>query len=294
MKKFAGIIPPVITVFDARGEIQGDRTAAFIESLITAGVHGIFIGGSTGEAALMTIEQRKQVIDAGVKAARGKVALLAGTGHNSTRITIELSKYAERTGADGIVVALPHYPRPTQEGIYQHYKAIAKAVDIPVLVYNYPAQYGVDIEPETVARLARDGYIQGIKDTHADLDHTADIIRLTGGKITVLEGYDTKILPALCLGADGGICTIANVIPAEMVAIYDSYRKGKIEEAARHQLSVFGLVNALSRRQDMQPLKETLKMLGYDVGEALMPATEVSAEEKETIRKALVQLGRTK
>jgi len=292
MRKFAGIVPPVITVFDECGEIEADKTTAYIRSIMNTGIHGIFVGGSTGEAALMTIEQRKQVIDIGVEACGGRLPVFAGTGCNSTKLTIELSKYAKGAGADGIVVALPHYPRPTQEGIYRHYQAIAEAVDIPLFVYNYPEQYGLDIEPETVARLAEEGCIAGIKDTHVDLDHTAEIIRLTRGRITVWQGYDTKLLPALCLGADGAVCTIANVIPQEMVCIYDAYRQGNLEEAARIQLSVFGLVRALSYRHDIQPLKEALKMLGYDVGDALRPATTVSAQEREMIRKALTDLGK--
>lgn len=294
MRKFAGIIPPVVTVFDAYGEIQEDKTAAYIKSLVSTGIHGIFVGGSTGEAPLMTTEQRKQVIDIGVEASDGRLPVLAGTGYNSTKMTIELSKYAQHAGADGVVVSVPHYPKPTQEGIYRHYQAIAESVDIPLFAYNYPEQYGLDIEPETVARLAEDGYILGIKDTHADLDHTADIIRLTGNKITVWQGYDTKILPALCIGADGAVCTIGNVIPHEMVAIYSLHQQGKVQEAARIQLSIFGLIHVLSCRHDMQPLKEALKMLGYDVGDALMPATRVSAGEKEIIRKALVELGKLK
>lgn len=292
VRKFPGIVPPVITVFDSQGEIDGGRSKKFIQHLIDEGVHGIFVAGSTGESALMNMNQRKEIIDIGVEAARGKVPLFAGTGHNSTRIAVELSKYAQDAGADGVIVLLPHYPRPTQEGIYNHYQAIAEAVNIPLFVYNWPGQYGLDIEPATVASLAKDGYIQGIKDTHVDIDHTAEIIRLTEGKITVWVGFESKILPALCLGADGSVCTIGNIIPREVVEIYDLFQQGKIKEAANKQLSIFGLVNALSSRHDMQPLKEGIKMLGYDVGDALMPTSEVSPDIKEKIREELRKLGK--
>jgi len=294
VKKFSGIVPPVITVFDSNGEIDEEKTKRFIQHLIDEGVHGIFIAGSTGEYSLMNMEQRKKIIDIGVEATKGKVPLFAGTGHNSTRIAVELSKYAQDAGADGVIPSLPHYPRPTQEAIYQHYKVIAEAIDIPLFVYNWPGQYGVDIEPETVAHLAKDGYIQGIKDSHADIDHTAEIIRLTEGKITVWTGFETKILPALCLGADGSVCTIGNIIPKEVVKIYNLFQEGKIKEAAKVQLSIFGLVNVLSKRHDMQPLKEGIKMLGYDVGDALMPTSEVSPEMKEKIKEELRKLGKLK
>jgi len=291
-KKFSGIVPPVITVFDSEGEIAEENTKKFIQHLIDEGVHGIFVAGSTGESALMTMKQRKKIIDIGVESARGKVPLFAGTGHNGTRITVELSKYAQDAGADGVIVSLPHYPKPTQEALYHHYKTVAEEVNIPLFVYNWPGQYGLDIKPETVARLAQAGYIQGIKDTHVDIDHTAKIIWLTDGKITVWTGFESKILPALCLGADGAVCTIGNIIPKEVVEIYNLFQEGKIKEAGEKQLSIFGLVNALSSRHDMQPLKEGIKMLGYDVGDALMPTTEVSPEVKEKIREELRKLGK--
>jgi len=291
-RKFPGIVPPVITVFNSEGEIDEEKTKRFIQHLIDEGVHGIFVAGSTGEYSLMSMEQRKKIIDIGVEAAKGKVPLFTGTGHNSTKIAVELSKYAQDAGADGVIPSLPHYPKPTQEGIYQHYKMIAKAVNIPLFVYNWPGQYGLDIEPENVAHLAKDGYIQGIKDSHINIDHTAEIIRLTEGRITVWTGFETKILPALCLGADGSVCTIGNIIPKEVVEIYNLFKEGKIKEAGKKQLSIFGLINVLSIRHDMQPLKEGIKILGYDVGNALMPTTEVSPEIKEKIRGELRKLGK--
>ena len=291
--RFQGIMPPAITVFDSEGRIDAGRTKRFLQHLIDSGVHGLFVAGSTGEYSLMTMEQRREIIDVGVEAAKGKVPLFAGTGHNSTRIATELSRYAEVAGADGVVVSLPHYPRPTQEALYQHYRAISEAlVDIPLYVYSWPGQYVVDIEPETVARLAADGYVQGIKDSTHDLDHTAKIVNLTGGQIVVLEGFETKIFAALCLGADGAICTMGNILPAELVAIYELFGEGKIVEAREKQLSVFGLAEVLSAREDMQLLKEGLKMLDLDVGDALMPTSEVSPELKERLRAELVKLGK--
>jgi len=291
-KKFPGILPPVITVFDSEGEIDEEKTKKFIQHLIDEGVHGIFAAGSTGEYSLMNMQQRKKIIDIGVEATEGKVPLFAGTGHNSTKIAIELTRYAEGVGADGALVSLPHYPKASQEGMYEHYRGVAEAVDIPVFVYNWPGQYGLDIEPETVAHLAEDGYIQGIKDSHADIDHTGEIIRLTEGRITVWTGFESKILPALCLGADGSVCTIGNIIPREVVQIYSLFQEGRIKEAGKKQLSIFGLADVLFSRHDMQPLKEGIKMLGYDVGDALMPATKVPPDLKEKIREELRKLGK--
>ena len=292
LRKFHGIIPPAITAFNSKGEIDGEQTKRFIRNLISEGVHGIFIAGSTGEYSLMSTEQRKEIIDTGVKAAEGKVPVLAGTGHNSTSITIELSKYADAAGADAVVVSLPHYPQPLEEGLYQHYKAVAGAINIPVFVYSWHEQYGYSMSPEMVARLAKDGYIGGIKDTHENIDHTAEIIRLTKGAITVLEGYENKLLQALCLGADGSICTIGNLIPAEMVEIYDLFRKGNLEKAREKQLAIFELSNLLATRHDCQLLKEGIKLLGHDVGDALMPTSKVSSDIMERMKMELRKLGR--
>ena len=288
-KKFEGIVPPTVTVFDSEGEIDKEKNERFLLHLIDEGVHGLFVSGSTGEASLMSPRQRKEIIDIGVAVAKGKVPLYAGTGHNSTRITIEVSKYAEKAGANAIIVHTPHYPKPIQESLYQHYKAVAEAVSIPVWAYTWPDQYGVDMEPKTVARLAKDGYIQGIKDSHLDIDHTAEIIRLTKGDFIVFGGEDTLIFPLLCLGGHGSISVLANIIPAEVAAIFDTFREGKSEEAREKQLSIFTLAWTLSRRE---LLKEGIKMLGFDVGKALMPTSEVSPAEKEKIKQELRKLGK--
>lgn len=291
-RKFQGIVPPVITIFNSEGEIDGEKTKRFIQYLVGEGVHGIFVAGSTGEAPMMSMNQRKEIIDIGVEATQGKVPLFAGTGHNGTRIAVELSKCAEDAGANAVVVYLPHHPRPTQEGLYEHYKAIAEAVNIPVFIYNSVKGYGVEIEPETVAHLAKDGYVRGIKDSTADIDHIAEVIRLTEGEITIFTGLETKILSALCLGADGSICTIGNMIPAEIVEIYDLFREGKIEAAGKKQLSIFGLFNVLRSSVEVQVLKEGLKILGHDVGNALVPASIIPTDVKTKLREELGKMGR--
>ena len=290
IRKFQGIVPPVITVFDKEGEIDREKTKKFIQHLINEGVHGIFIAGSTGEAPLMNPDQRKEIINIGVEAAAGKVPLFAGTGHNSTRIAVELSKYAENAGADAVVAFLPPHPK-TQEGFYEHYKAIGEAVNIPVFVYCWE-RGGVEIAPEIVARLAEEGYVQGIKDSTSDLDHISRVLWLTGGKITVFTGLETKVLPSLVLGADGSICTIGNLIPREIVEIYDLFRAGKIEEAGRKQLSIMGLFNILISSVEMQVVKEGLKILGHDVGDSLMPADKIPADIKEKLKVELKKMGK--
>jgi 4-hydroxy-tetrahydrodipicolinate synthase len=290
-KKLEGIVPPTVTIFDSEGEVDKRKNESFLQHLIDEGVHGLFVSGSTSEAPLMSVKQRKEIIDIGVGVAEGQLPLYAGTGHNSTRITIELSQYAEKAGADAVIVHTPHYPKPTQESMYEHYKAIAKAIGIPVWAYTWPDQYGVSLTPETVARLVKDGYVKGIKDSHLDLDHTAEIIRLTEGEegFKVFGGEDTLIFPLLCLGGHGSVSVLANIIPAEVAVIFDAFQKGNLEESRKMQLSIMPLVWTLTRRE---LLKAGINMLGIDVGKALMPTSEISPAEEEKVKQELKKLGK--
>ena len=290
MKNLTGIIPPVLTAFNADRSLNLDGTKAFIRHLIDKGVHGIFVAGSTGEYTLLSVEERKELIAAGVEAADGKVPLLAGTGHNSTAITMELSQYAEKVGADAVVVSLPHYPRPTEEGLYEHYKRIAHEVSIPVFVYNWPDAMGYSISPKMVAQLAADGLIAGIKDSHANLDHALEIRRLTEVKITVFAGWASKLLPALVLGLDGIVATAANAIPEEIVAIYDLFQAGNIENARQTHYKILPFINAMM--EDPDGIKEAVRLLGHNVGPSRLPIVKSSLEVTEHVRDSLRKLGK--
>lgn len=296
-KKLRGVIPATLTAWDSKGEIDGEKTKSYIQYLMDRGVSGIFCGGSMGEAGLMTMEQRRKIIDVGVEAAKGKVPVIVGTWHHCTRIAVELSKYAEDAGADVAMAALPHYPKPTQEGLYQHYKAISEAINIPVFVYSWFGQFGIEIEPETVARLAKGGYIQGIKYSSPDILAIGEIIRLTEGEITILLGAETIFLAGLCLGVDGCMGVSPAVVPEETVKMYNLLQEGKIEEAAKQQLTMLPFYKFLTHndtRDDVPLLKEGLKMLGQDLGELPLPATKVPPDIKEKLRQELRRLGKLK
>jgi 4-hydroxy-tetrahydrodipicolinate synthase len=290
MSRFVGVIPPVVTAFDADGMLNLEKTKAFIRHLIDKGVHGIFVAGSTGEYTLLSLEERKALFDGSVEAVDGKVPLLAGTGHNSTRLAIELSQHAEKAGADAVVASLPHYPKPTEKGLYMHYKQIADAVSIPVFVYNWPDAMGYSITPELVARLAEQGLIAGIKDSHANLDHAAEIFRLTHGKITVFAGWASKLLPALTLGLHGIIATAANALPEEVVAIYDLYQAGDMEKARQIHYKIQPFINAMELHPD--GIKEAVRLLGHDVGPSRLPIEEAPPEVTAALRESLRELGK--
>jgi len=284
------VVPPVVTAFSAGGSLNLQQTQRFIRHLIDKGVHGIFVAGSTGEYTLLSLQERKELFAAGVEAVDGKVPLLAGTGYNSTRIAIELSQSAEKAGADAVVVSLPHYPKPTEEGLYEHYKQIAEAVSIPIFVYNWPAAMGYSISPDLDARLGNEGQIVGIKDSHSNLDHAAEIFRLTDGKITVFAGWASKLLPALTLGLHGIIATAANAIPEEVVAIYDLYQAGDLNKAREMHYKIQPFINAMELHPDS--IKQAVRLLGHDVGPSRLPVEEVPAAVTAALKEALRKLGK--
>ncbi len=193
------------------------------------------------------------------------------------------------------MVSLPHYPKPTQEGLYEHYKAISKAINIPIFIYSWFGQYGIEIEMETLVRLAQDGYIQGIKYSTPDVGKIAEIVRLTEGKITVMPGVEILLLTALLLGADGCLGATLELVPEETVKVYNLFNEGKITEAAKQQAKIMPLFNALTHndtRDDVPLMKEGLKMLGQDLGESPLPATKVPPDAKEKLRQELSKLGK--
>ena len=290
MGKFVGVFPPVVTAFNPDITLDLEKTQVFVRHLIDKGVHGIFLAGSTGEYTLLSMQERKDLFVAGVEAVDGRVPLLAGTGHNSTRIAVELSQSAEKAGADAIVVSLPHYPRPTEDGLYEHYKQIAEAVSIPIFVYNWPDAMGYSISPELVARLGNEGHIAGIKDSHSNLDHAAEIFRLTEGKITVFAGWASKLLPALTLGLHGIIATAANAIPEEVVAIYDLYQTGDLEKAREMHYKIQPFIHSMELHPDS--IKQAVRLLGHDVGPSRLPIEEAPPEVTAALRESLRTLGK--
>jgi 4-hydroxy-tetrahydrodipicolinate synthase len=296
VKKIHGVVTTPPTVWDKEGEIDFEKSADYISHLIAEGVHGVFVPGSASEFGMMSLEQQKESIQMGIKVAKGKAAVLSGTGHNSTKHAIALSRFAEKAGADVVMAALPHDPKPTQDGLYAHYREIARAVSIPVFVYNWPNSFGVKILPTTIAKLAAEGYVQGIKEASDDLWQLSEIIRLTEGKISVLAGTDATCLGGLALGADGIMSSAADVVPAEVVGMYNLFRAGKLQEATKMNMLLMQLYDALCPQPDhasIPLLREANKLLGQDIGESPLPVTkDFGPENLKNVRLALVKLGR--
>mgnify|MGYP001149865112 CR=1 FL=1 len=290
LTKFRGVFVPVVTIFNEDGSICERRTRRFIDYLIEeCGVHGIFCPGSTGDYTLLTLEERKELIRAAVEVAGGRVPVLAGSGHNATHIALELSQYAQSVGADGVLVSLPHYPRPTQTGLHAHFRTLGEALSVPVMVYSYPAGMGLDIELETIVRLANEGWIAGIKDSIDDTDHTVNIIREVGDRIAVFTGMDAKFLPVLVMGGVGLIGTAANVAPKRFVAIWDAFQRGDLPAARKLQTEVMPLCSLVAYEQ--AATKAALEAMGFPVGAHRLPITPAESETVKRIRAVVSDLG---
>src|SRR5476651_2662075 len=232
--KIQGIIPPVATPMQANEDLDLPRLKWFLDHLITSGVHGVFVLGTNSEFYAMDEREKQEVIATAVEHVRGRVPVYAGTGAESTRETVRLTKMAEKAGANGVSVITPYFLLPSQQEIYDHYRRIAEATSLPVVLYNNPATCGgVKIDVDTVARLTEIPNILGIKDSSGDLQNTNEYLRVVPDRFSVLQGRDTLIYQALMFGARGAIPATGNIAPRILVDIYESFQRGDRSEERR-------------------------------------------------------------
>jgi 4-hydroxy-tetrahydrodipicolinate synthase len=285
---FSGSIVAMVTPF-RNGEVDLSKLKELVEFHIREGTDAISPCGTTGESATLTHEEHERVISEVVQHARGRIPVIAGTGSNNTKEALRLTQYAKKAGADAALVITPYYNKPTQEGLYRHYKALAEGVDIPIVVYNVPSRTGVSISPETVARLAEFKNIVAIKEASGSLDQVSDILRLC--KITVLSGDDSLTLPMLSLGGKGVISVVANIVPGDTARLVKSFLKGDVSEAARLHHKLFPLCKAMFIETNPIPVKTAMRLLGRLNGELRMPLCEMSKENETRLSKALKDYG---
>ena len=296
MVEIRGIIPPIVTPFDGEQEVDEKRLRRHISFLIERGVHGIFTCGSTGEFFLLTLEERKEVMEIVVDQVGGRIPVFGNIGYPGTKETIECARTAKDVGVDAVFCSIPYQGSPTQEGIHEHFKKIAQSVDLPVLVYNFPAAFGVNMEPETLANLANEKLVVGLKESNRDpLQLALDVI-LAGDRIAILTGEDDFICQALLLGAKGGILAMANLLPDVLVRLYDAVRLGNYERARSLQLSIIPLIKDVLVYGETWPsgLKEAMNMSGLDVGTVRSPLLPVKEENKAKIKQALDEYSKRK
>jgi 4-hydroxy-tetrahydrodipicolinate synthase len=282
-----GVIPAMVTPMTADEEINEPALRRLTNHLIEGGVHGVFAVGSQGEFWALTPDEKRRVWEIVVDEARGRVPVYGGTVGVTTRETIELTRMAEQAGIDAVSILTPYFINPNDDQLFDHYKAVAEATGLPILVYTNPARTQVKISPGLLARLARVPGIVGIKDSSGELELTAEYIRVTPPEFSVLMGRDTLIYAGLAYGTKGGIAATANVKPALVAAIYDKYVAGDLEGALRAQRELAPLRLAFAWGTFPIVIKEALNLMGMDVGPCRAPVGALSAEQRDKLRKVL-------
>ena len=282
---FAGLSVALITPF-ANGQIDVDALQRQVEFQIEAGTTCVCPVGTTGESPTLSHPEQDRVIAAVVEAAAGRIKVMAGTGSNSTEEALRLTKWAAKTGADAALVVAPYYNKPTQEGLYLHFKALADAVDIPICVYNIPGRTAKNVEPETIIRLAEVPNIAMVKEATGSMDQASQILAATD--LTVLSGDDSLTLPLLAMGARGVVSVVGNIIPREMIELVSAFDSGDVAEAQRCHHRLFPLCrDMLSLATNPIPIKCAMKLLGRDTGELRMPMTPLSPEQEAKLKETL-------
>jgi 4-hydroxy-tetrahydrodipicolinate synthase len=285
---FKGSIVAIVTPFK-EGKVDEEVFRELIELQIENGTSAIVPCGTTGESATLTMEEHNRVIDVAIDAVKRRVPVIAGTGGNSTNEAIELTAHAKKAGADGTLQVTPYYNKPTQEGLYRHFEAIAKAVPLPQVVYNVPGRTGVNMIPETVARLAELPEIVAIKEASGSLPQMSEIVGLAGDKITLLSGDDNVTLPVLAIGGKGVVSVIANLVPRDSAELVRAWEEGKPQKAQELFHKLFPLCQAMFYETNPIPVKTALVLMGKIRDEMRLPLAPMAPANLEKLKRTLRQ-----
>lgn len=290
--RIEGIIPPVATPMQANQDLDLPRLRWFLDHQISNGVHGVFVLGTNSEFYALDEGEKQAVIATAVAHVRRRVPVWAGTGAETTREAIRLTRLAEKEGADGVSVITPYFISPNQQEIYDHYRQIAESTSLPVVLYNNPSTCGgLKIDPDTVGRLAEIPNILGVKDSSGDLQNTQEYVKCVPARFSVLMGRDTLIFPSLLMGTRGAVPATGNVAPALLVEIYERFKRGDLEGAKAAQLRLNPLRLALQLCTAPGGVKAALEMLGLSIGPCRSPVSGLAPEKRAKMRAALEAAG---
>jgi 4-hydroxy-tetrahydrodipicolinate synthase len=287
---FSGCMVALVTPFKG-DKVDWESLEGLVEFHIENGIHGIVPCGTTGESATLTHQEHNEVVEAVVKYVKKRVAVIAGTGSNSTQEAIEFTRSAEKAGADGALMISPYYNRPTQEGIYQHYRKVASEVHIPLIIYNIPSRTGSKIEPETLARLAEVKNIAGVKEATGSIDQAIEVFRLCGDGLEVYSGEDSLTFSLMALGGKGVISTVANVAPREMSQLTRACFEGDWEKGRSIQFQLIPLIRSLFIETNPIPVKTALSLMGKCRGDLRLPMTQMAEPNVKKLQKAMSDFG---
>jgi 4-hydroxy-tetrahydrodipicolinate synthase len=288
--QFSGAFTALVTPFK-NGSVDEKAYRNFIEWQIDQGIHGLVPCGTTGESATLTHEEHERVIEICIDQAKGRVPVLAGAGSNSTMEAISLTRFAKKAGADGALLITPYYNKPTQEGLFLHFKAVAEAVDFPIVLYNVPGRTGCNMLPPTVARLANLPHIAGIKEATGNLTQVSDVLEQCPAAFSVLSGDDFTALSLMQLGGTGVISVTSNVAPAKMAAMYEAQKAGDMVTARKLHFELAPISRAMFMETNPIPVKTALALMGKMELEFRLPLCPMQAANAEKLQATLRSSG---
>jgi len=287
---FGQVLTAMVTPFDQNGDVDFDATRALVNYFIENGTDGLVVAGTTGESPTLSTEEKIELFKFVVDVVGGRIPVIAGTGSNNTRASISLTKQAEATGVDGIMLVAPYYNKPSQEGMYQHFTAIAESTSLPVMLYNIPGRSVVNMSVETIVRLSQIPNIVAIKEANGNLDAMAEVISQTPSDFTLYSGDDGLTLPVLSIGGAGVVSVASHIIGNEMQEMINLFKNGKIEEAAAAHRKLLPIMNALFAAPNPTPVKAALNLKGIKVGGVRLPMVPLTPEETNTLQSVLHHL----
>jgi 4-hydroxy-tetrahydrodipicolinate synthase len=278
-----GCYVAIVTPFDENGMVNEPVLRTNIEFLIGKGVAGVVPCGTTGESATLSWAEHNHVVDVALEVARGRIQVIAGAGSNNTAESLEAAKHARQMGADAILMITPYYNRPTQEGLYQHYRAIATQVDIPIVVYNVPGRTGVNLLPTTLERLCEFKNIVAVKEASGNVLQISEIHRRCGDRLTILSGDDALTLPILVCGGSGVISVVGNFAPDRMIAIINAFMDGDLKKALALHEDLMPVSQAMFIETNPIPVKTAMNLLGMNAGSLRLPMVPMSESNKREL-----------
>jgi 4-hydroxy-tetrahydrodipicolinate synthase len=291
-QRLRGSIAPVITPFDSEGNIDFETMKKLINWQIESGSHGISVTGTSGEPSSLTLEERKKVMETAKNTINGRVPFVPATGSTNHAETLELTKFAQEIGADAAMVIVPYYNRPSQHALYKHFKAIADAVDIPIIIYNIPGRTAVNLEVRTMARLVEDcPNIIGVKESNKDFEHVNRVLLYCGRDFLLFSGIELLCYPMLAIGGAGSISATANVVPEKVAQMHNAWFEGDVKRAQDLHFELMELNDVLFIETNPGPVKAALGMMGKITPKLRLPLDLPSEENQEKIRKTLVKYG---
>ncbi|MGJ9456750.1 4-hydroxy-tetrahydrodipicolinate synthase [Oceanobacillus sp. CF4.6] len=284
---FGNVLTAMVTPFDPYGEVDFEATRGLVNYLIANGSDGLVVAGTTGESPTLTHDEKLKLFTFVVDVVDGRVPVIAGTGSNNTKASIELTIEAEKTGVDAIMLVTPYYNKPSQEGMYQHFRTIAESTTLPVMLYNIPGRSVASLDLDTIIRLSQIKNIVSVKEASGVLDRTAELISNTAEDFSVYSGEDSLTLPTLAIGGTGIVSVSSHIIGNEMQEMMEHFNRGEVAEAGAIHRRILPVMNAMFAAPSPTPVKEALNRIGVPVGSVRLPLIPLNDLERESLSKVI-------